>query len=76
MSKIEDGGSAFPVVNAGDWSYGATLRDYFAAKALQGLLANPKLAPEIVKRGGCSSGWIEESAFGFADAMLKARGYS
>lgn len=75
MSKIEDGGPAFPVQDAATWQgHGITLRDYFAAKALQGLLANPKLAPEIVKRGGCSSGWIEDSAFGFADAMLKARG--
>lgn len=84
MSKIEDGGPAFPCETVGTDEHGEyrlpyqgmTLRDYFAAKALQGLLANPKLAPEIVKRGGCSSGWIEESAFGFADAMLKARRYS
>ncbi len=53
---------------------GMTLRDYFAAKALQGLLANPKLQKEILGQGGCLSGWIEDSAYGFADAMLKARG--
>jgi hypothetical protein len=52
---------------------GMTLRDYFAAKALQGLLANPKLQKEILAQGGCVSGWIEDSAYGFADAMLKAR---
>jgi hypothetical protein len=52
---------------------GMTLRDYFAAKALQGLLANPKLQKEILAQGGCLSGWIEDSAYGFADAMLKAR---
>jgi len=52
---------------------GMTLRDYFAAKALQGLLANPKLQKEILAQGGCMSGWIEDSAYGFADAMLKAR---
>ena len=54
-------------------SQGMTLRDYFAAKALQGLLANPKLQKEILGQGGCLSGWIEDSAYGFADAMLKAR---
>ena len=53
---------------------GMTLRYYFAAKALQGLLANPKLQKEILGQGGCLSGWIEDSAYGFADAMLKARG--
>jgi hypothetical protein len=50
-----------------------TLRDYFAAKALQGLLANSKLQKEILEQGGCMSGWIEGSAYGFADAMMKAR---
>jgi len=54
-------------------SRGMTLRDYFAAKALQGLLANPKLQPEIVKHGGAFGGWIETSAYGWADAMLEAR---
>lgn len=52
---------------------GMTLRDYFAAKAMQGLLANPKLQNEILKQGGCLGGWIETSAYGFADAMMKAR---
>jgi hypothetical protein len=40
-----------------------SLRDLFAANALQGLLAN----------GSCGE-WIETSAYSFADAMLKARG--
>ena len=52
---------------------GLSVRDYFAAKALQGLLANPKLRDEILKQGGCDSGWIEQSAWAFADAMLVAR---
>jgi len=50
-----------------------SLRDYFAAKALQGLLSNPKLQAEILKQGGAFGGWIESSAYGWADAMLKAR---
>lgn len=50
-----------------------TLRDYFAAAALQGLLANPKLQQQILYQGGAQSGWIEESAYEFANAMLKAR---
>ncbi len=47
----------------------ATRRDYFAAKALQGLLANPKLAEEIKKQRG----WIEESAWQWADKVLELR---
>jgi len=46
-----------------------TRRDYFAAMALQGLLANPKLAEEIKKRHG----WIEESAWQWADKVLDLR---
>jgi len=56
-----------------DNEHGLTMRDYFAAKALQGLLANPKLQKEILTQGGCMSGWIENSAYGFADAMMKVR---
>ena len=53
---------------------GMTLRDYFAAKAMQGMLSNPKLHQHILKEGGAFGGWIESSAYGWADAMLKARG--
>lgn len=49
---------------------GMTLRDYFAAHAMQGLLANPKLQNEILKQG---QSWIESSAYGFADAMIEQR---
>ena len=52
---------------------GMDLRDYFAGLAMQGLLANPKLADEIRKQGGAYSGWIEDSAYSWADAMMKAR---
>ena len=50
--------------------HGMTLRDYFAAKAMQGMLANPKLQEQILKVG---QSWIEESAWKVADAMMKAR---
>jgi hypothetical protein len=65
----ETGGQAFP----SNTDLGMTLRDYFASKAMQGLLSNPKLQKEILAQGGCHSGWIETSAWAFADAMLKAR---
>jgi hypothetical protein len=71
----ETGGPAFPAPAGVSHitEQGMTLRDYLAAKAMQGLLSNPKLQNEILKQGGCHSGWIETSAWAFADEMLKAR---
>jgi hypothetical protein len=40
-----------------------TLRDYFAAKAMQAIMANPHWTPE----------GIAEAAYKQADAMMKAR---
>lgn len=66
------GGPAFPAhhFDLAEGEHGMTLRDYFAAKAMQGMLANPKLQEQILKAG---QSWIEESAWSVADAMLKAR---
>ena len=50
-----------------------TIRDQFAMAALTGLLANPKLGPEILKTGGAYGGWIEGSAWSWADAMMGKR---
>ena len=41
-----------------------TLRDYFAAKAMQGLLASDVYAPKDK---------FAENAYAMADAMMKAR---
>jgi hypothetical protein len=48
--------------------HGMTLRDYFAAKAMQGLLAGT-LTPEIV----WSQSDVAETAYNVADAMIKER---
>jgi len=64
---------AFPNLDFHQLNQGMDLRDYFAAKAMQGLLANPKLQEQILKTGGAFGGWIEESAYGMADAMMQAR---
>ena len=78
MMEKNSGGPAFPGLHPSKECHyseeGMTLRDYFAAKAMQGMLSNPKLAKEILDHGGAFGGWIEESAFSWADAMLKARG--
>ena len=66
------GGPAFPLYNHGTQTLGLnvtgmTLRDYFAAKAMQGLVASDiELGPDQVPH-------IVDSAYIIADAMLKAR---
>lgn len=74
MKEINDGGPAFPVKAVPENYFGMTLRDYFAAKAMQGMLADP------LTRESCPEGkqdkWIRSFAnacYNFADAMLEAR---
>lgn len=76
MSK-NTGGPAFPGSYTGNngmpvWSNGMTLRDYFAAKAMQGIHAN---AHEDVGFNSISGGWDQIAAYAYAqaDAMLAAR---
>jgi len=61
----ETGGPAFPFVCDADFDYGTgmTLRDYFAAKAMQGLIEN----------GNTDAQQMAKAAYIMADAMLKAR---
>ena len=66
MNTKNDGGPAFPESGErgkASGGEGMTLRDYFAAKAMQGMVANP----ENVSRAGASL------AYRMADAMLAAR---
>ena len=68
MTTHNDGGPAFPhEFKYGDGTVqraiGMTLRDYFAARAMQVFLANTETTCEIDAR----------SAYKVADAMLKAR---
>lgn len=85
MSTINDGGPAFPNVPDGagdrwaDWDTGMTLRDYFAAKAMQGMLANPGGPIQANDRCGwglvnCTYAQVADEAYAMADAMLAARG--
>ena len=45
--------------------YGVSLRDYFAAHAIQALLAEPKVTRDLMLYAG--------AAYDVADAMLEAR---
>jgi hypothetical protein len=70
MNDINTGGPAFPTESAQQtgthtWHYeGMTLRDYFAAKAMQGLLASDVNATRHI---------FAAQAYAMADAMLEAR---
>lgn len=65
MNKHDNGGPAFPTLQH-EHVPGMTLRDHFAAKAMQGFMATGgegSLHPETVAR----------MAYAHADAMLVAR---
>jgi hypothetical protein len=76
--EVDTGGPAFPLPAYEDWDGsqvigqdGMTLRDYFAAKAMQGSIG---AGNDNVMRG--YEGWRDElarEAYRYADAMLAAR---
>ena len=72
MSNTNTGGPAFPcdrILQEGQviCSDGMTLRDYFAAKAMQGLVASAEHDEPINLHGAA------EWSYNMADAMLAAR---
>jgi len=57
-----------------DGAVGMTLRDYFAAKAMQGMLSDMNAVGKIAdKTGQLLDVMIAKAAYGQADAMLKER---
>lgn len=74
MSKIDDGGPAFPVdlsIENGSNHQGMSLRDYFAGQALVGILGGRKLPLDQAKPG--SDRDMSVTAYEIADAMIAAR---
>lgn len=75
------GGPAFPHlrrhVNANTYEViaegGMTLRDYFAAKAMQGILSDNTVTSDPFDDWGEFCAVVAKDAYDFADAMLKAR---
>lgn len=71
MKKITDGGPAFPRNGHPDKndlpSIGMSLRDYFAAKAMQAMAIEYDMRPDIYDVVIC------EKAYRIADSMLAAR---
>ena len=69
MSKQDNGGPAFPISIPGvgdNGAFGMTLRDYFAAKWLQGWMANPSTSD-------LEHADAAKFAYVMADAMLAER---
>ena len=64
MSK-DTSGPAFPHSRLGSDHDGITMRDYFAAKAMQGVLSSPTNPASFAS--------LAEWAYKVADAMLEAR---
>lgn len=62
-NNYETGGPAFPTETDFHFFHGMTLRDYFAAKAMQGVVHR-----SVVDESMCAK-W----AYEMADAMIKAR---
>ena len=67
------GGPVFPNNFVSPKNQGITLRDYFAAKAMQGLLAGDPETTNKLIAATKGSGSVSELAYVVADAMLKAR---
>ena len=84
MSKKEINPPAFPVVGCtitDDYlQEGMSLRDYFAAKAMQSMISNQEMFRNLCMDIDSSrdekdkiEDYISQSSFDFADAMLKER---
>lgn len=77
MTQQNNGGPAFPTPSGwnqnGSWLAGQsefegmTLRDYFAAKAMQAMLSSPNCPVQVEETE------LASQAYMAADAMLKAR---
>lgn len=82
MTKNNDGGPAFPTPTHNLQNDGMTLRDYFAAKAMQAMLQSGYFGPQVsdalyegdgktrvMDKALC----LAEGAYEMADAMLSMR---
>ena len=72
MSEEQDT-SAFPLHMHGDYGRGITIRDYFAAAALQGWLASwpEQGTPHPAANDNASA--VAKLTYDMADAMIEAR---
>lgn len=79
MGEQDDGGAAFPLLSHGGVhehqfvNVGMSLREYFAAAALTGLLAEPRDAGTQPWSELSEDSGLAGRAYQMADAMLSAR---
>jgi hypothetical protein len=74
MSEINTGGPAFPEDFPCD--SGMTLRDYFAARAMQAMMSSPEFMVVVTGNQALGENARERVAnlsYQYSDAMLKAR---
>ncbi len=76
MKKQNDGGAAFPLNHStGDvLIYGLTKRDYFAAAAMEGLIASGKTLEPHAEGADTSCPSVASRAIEYADALIKELG--
>jgi hypothetical protein len=67
MNETNTGGPAFPTPAHNLQNDGMTLRDYFAAKAMQGFVSDPDWRSDMMPNETARAAYTQ------ADAMLKAR---
>lgn len=68
--------NAFPSETLSKDYSGMSLRDYFAAKAMQSVLSNHRFLVQVLEdspEGTIASDAVSRTAFVMADAMLKQR---
>jgi len=77
---MKDDSPAFPTRDFVDMERGMTLRDYFAASAMQGILAAKAWHPDYVfpndfefSAGKKADFSLAQAAYKYADAMIKER---
>jgi len=71
MSNKDTGGPAFPNTSEFSANDGMTLRDYFAAKAMQALITGPDVMDDHYEEE--VNEYVAVRAYFIADAMLEAR---
>jgi hypothetical protein len=73
VSKEEDN-SAFPLHLHGDYGKGMTLRDYFAAAALTGLIGEMMTSAANARASASNTkAYLADGCYAVADAMIEAR---
>lgn len=72
MTIKNDGGSAFPEPIPSQCG-GMSLRDYFAAKAMQGMLAYPGDERRGSHHNNNDAEGVSQMSYAYADAMLAER---